>query len=373
MTKQEETLRKIKELSSKGLNDITRKEFDIKKKEAEILELEAKIDDFESKGFDVEVDLTMLEKLHEDLSDIDFEPNDILQEQITMDELARYVGRVNGVEIFSFGEAKENNTNLIANKDDLLKKNKKLEGRIKKVKEEEKKDKFRLDIIKNESFISRIDMLISKYENEYKDFIEADVLLDKDIDKVKDKIKTIEVKIKEQKEELDGIYLKLADEKKEEDKNYDEDIEKLKTSLTELNDELPQHQLEYEELSFEKTWLATQINLNEKDFMGVDAKLKIWTSKKNDLSAIITEMEKRHNITPAKRKKVEHENPLKGLLERSRVLADTMLNSIKEKEMQEENFVEEEEEVTFKNKSKISFNPFVFSMLAVGGYFALKK
>ena len=54
MTKQEKTLRKIKELSSKGLNDITRQEFLVKKKEAEIEELELKIEDFESKGFDVE-------------------------------------------------------------------------------------------------------------------------------------------------------------------------------------------------------------------------------------------------------------------------------------------------------------------------------
>lgn len=371
MTKQEKTLRKIKELSSKGLNDITRQEFLVKKKEAEIEELELKIEDFESKGFDVEVDKSMLEKLDQDLIDIDFEPNNILQEQITMDELARFIGRVNGVEIFSFGEAKENNIKLTQNKQDLKKKNEKLEERVKKVEEEEKKDGFRLDIIKNEKLISRIDLLITKYEAEYKDFIDAESILDADIEEVNDKVKSIEAKIKEQKEELDGIYLKLADEKKEEDKNYDEEIEKLKTSLTELNEDLPQHQLKYEELSFEKTWLSTQINLNEKDFMGIDAKLKIWTSKKDDLTAIVAEMEKRHNIAPKNTINKEGVNPLKSILERSRFLADTMLEDVKEKEVEEEEVVEQE--VLVNKKRKVPFNPFVFSMLAVGGYFALKK
>lgn len=376
MDKRQKTLKEIKEVSSNGLNYITRKDYDYKKKEAEIANLESQIDDFESKGFVTEVENNMVENLLSELEQLEFNSGDILKEHIIMDNLAIQFARVNGAKIYTYGEAKSNNVKLKESKFKFEGQIKKLETSLAKEKEEKEKDAIRLDIIKTEEYVNNIIKLLNKFDEEFKDFIEVETQLVSSIKEVETKLSSLRTKHKLSSENLDKIYLKLADEK---NKNDDRDgvqaeIDALKIDISELETNLPQHEIQLQELNSESDWLGQQLTLPEKDFMGVDAKLKIWDNKKNDLKIIVSEMEKRFNVKPSSTTDTKGSHPLKNILERTRVLADAIIQ--KDEEVKEAKIIpmypEQDVEGVYKKK-KSSFNPFVFSMLALGGYLALKK
>lgn len=372
MTTKEKAIKELKKLSSKGLNIITRKDFDIKKKEKEISEMEMKIEDFESKGFSVEVDKAMLDSLYNELDSIDYDKEHIYQEHIIMDELAINIGKYNGSAIYTFGEAKSNNDKLKSNLISLKSEIKSLNKQVEKDEDEDSKDSLRIKIIKNEGTISQIEKLVSKFDLEFKDFIDLDVVLDSEITEFKNKVKSLTTKIESENKSLNDLYLDLVDDKKRKEKEGDlaqTRIEELKLSISNLEEELPQYEIKLSELSSEQNWLHKQINLPEKDFKGLEAKLKIWEEKKNDTIKIISEMEKNLNVIPENLVITEGENPLKNILERVRVLSEAMTD-FEVKDIKEEGFVSEDYN---KNNKKFSINPFVVSMLALGGYLAFKK
>lgn len=373
MNKKLKTLEEIKKVVSDGLNYITRKDFDYKKKEAEIQKVEAQINDFESKGFATEVEHNMLDNLVLELEQIDFDSNDILKEHIFMDNLAIKFGKLNGANIYTYEEASDNNKKLQESRDKFSLKMKTLEDKLTKAKEESDKDEIRLDIIKSERYVENIDKMINKFKVEFKDFIEVEQTLIDSINEVSNKLDALKTKHDSKSKELESIYLQLADETTK-DENKDEiqnNINSLKQELEEISSDLPQHEIKLKELNSEKVWLGKQLTLPEKDFIGVDAKLKIWDKKKSDLNVIVTEMEKRLNVTFEEKKEVEGQHPLKNMLERTRNLVDTVVERF---ELEEERKLEEEQiEVEYKEQKKTGMNPFVISMLALGGYFALKK
>lgn len=372
MTTKEKAIKELQKISSKGLNIITRKDFDIKKKEKEISEMEMKIEDFESKGFAVEVDKVMLDSLYNELDNIDYDKEHIYQEHIIMDEVAIAIGKYNGSAIYTFGEAKSNNNKLKSNTKSLMSEIKSLNEEIEKSDDEENKDSLRIKIIKNEDTISKIEKLINKFTLQFKEFIELDVVLDSEIKELTNKIKSLTAKIESENKSLNDLYLDLVDDKKRKEKEGDlaqNRIEELKLLISSLEQELPEHEIKLSELSSEQNWLHKQINLPEKDFKGLEAKLKIWEEKKNDTIKIISEMEKNLNVIPKNIVITEGENPLKNILERVRVLSESMTD-FEAKDIREEGFVSEEFN---KNNKKFSINPFVLSMLALGGYLAFKK
>ena len=81
-------------------------------------------------------------------------------------------------------------------------------------------------------------------------------------------------------------------------------------------------------------------------------------------------MEKRFNVKPNSTEDVKGNHPLKNLLERTRSLSDAI---VEQEVKYEEEQIQEEEVVEMYRKKKSNFNPFVFSMLALGGYLALRK
>ena len=170
------------------------------------------------------------------------------------------------------------------------------------------------------------------------------------------------------------MYLDLVDDTKRKEKEGElaqNKIEELKLSISNLQEELPEYEIKLIELSSEQNWLHKQINLPEKDFKGLDSKLKIWEEKKNDIVNILTEMEKTLNVEPKNMVITEGENPLQNILERVRFLSEAMLD-YEINDIEEQQFVGEE--ITYnKDNKKFSVNPFVVSMLALGGYLAFKK
>ena len=374
MTTKEKAIKELQKISSKGLNIITRKDFDLKKKEKEISEMEMKIEDFESKGFAVEVDKAMLDSLYNELENIDYDKEHIYQEHIIMDEIAIAVGKYNGSAIYTFGEAKSNNDKLKSNTKSLMSEIKSLNQEIEKSEDEEHKDSLRIKIIKNEGIISKIEKLISKFNLEFKDFIDLDIVLDSEIKELKNKVKSLTTKIESENKSLNDLYLDLVDDTKRKEKEGElaqNKIEELKLSISNLQEELPEYEIKLIELSSEQNWLHKQINLPEKDFKGLDSKLKIWEEKKNDIVNILTEMEKTLNVEPKNMVITEGENPLQNILERVRFLSEAMLD-YEINDIEEQQFVGEE--ITYnKDNKKFSVNPFVVSMLALGGYLAFKK
>ena len=373
MDKRQKTIKEIKEVSSNGLNYITRKDYDYKKKEAEIAQLEAQIDDFESKGFATEVENNMVENLLSELEQLEFNSADILKEHIIMDNLVIKFARLNGAQIYTFGEAKLNNNKLTESKAKFEGKIKRLEANLKKIKEEKDKDAVRLEIIKSEKYINNIVVLLNKFNEEFKDFIEVEQELVDNLKEVESKVSSLQTKHKSDSEQLDKIYLKLADEtnKDEDKKEIQNEIDALKAEISKVETDLPQHELQLQELMSESEWLGQQLTLPEKKFIGVDAKLKIWDKKKDDLKIIITEMEKRFKVKPSSTEDVKGNHPLKNLLERTRGLSDAIVEQ--DNKAIEAEIEQEQEVVELYQKKKSSFNPFVFSMLALGGYLALKK
>ena len=374
MTTKEKAIKELQKISSKGLNIITRKDFDLKKKEKEISEMEMKIEDFESKGFAVEVDKAMLDSLYNELENIDYDKEHIYQEHIIMDEIAIAIGKYNGSAIYTFGEAKSNNDKLKSNTKSLMSEIKSLNQEIEKSEDEEHKDSLRIKIIKNEGIISKIEKLISKFNLEFKDFIDLDIVLDSEIKELQNKVKSLTTKIESENKSLNDLYLDLVDDTKRKEKEGElaqNKIEELKLSISNLQEELPEHETRLIELSSEQNWLHKQINLPEKDFKGLDSKLKIWEEKKNDIVNILTEMEKTLNVEPKNMVITEGENPLQNILERVRFLSEAMLD-YEINDIEEQQFVGEE--ITYnKDNKKFSVNPFVVSMLALGGYLAFKK
>mgnify|MGYP003643434146 FL=1 len=374
MTTKEKAIKELQKISSKGLNIITRKDFDLKKKEKEISEMEMKIEDFESKGFAVEVDKAMLDSLYNELENIDYDKEHIYQEHIIMDEIAIAIGKYNGSAIYTFGEAKSNNDKLKSNTKSLMSEIKSLNQEIEKSEDEEHKDSLRIKIIKNEGIISKIEKLISKFNLEFKDFIDLDIVLDSEIKELQNKVKSLTTKIESENKSLNDLYLDLVDDTKRKEKEGElaqNKIEELKLSISNLQEELPEYEIKLIELSSEQNWLHKQINLPEKDFKGLDSKLKIWEEKKNDIVNILTEMEKTLNVEPKNMVITEGENPLQNILERVRFLSEAMLD-YEINDIEEQQFVGEE--ITYnKDNKKFSVNPFVVSMLALGGYLAFKK
>jgi len=374
MTTKEKAIKELQKISSKGLNIITRKDFDLKKKEKEISEMEMKIEDFESKGFAVEVDKAMLDSLYNELENIDYDKEHIYQEHIIMDEVAIAIGKYNGSAIYTFGEAKSNNDKLKSNTKSLMSEIKSLNQEIEKSEDEEHKDSLRIKIIKNEGIISKIEKLISKFNLEFKDFIDLDIVLDSEIKELQNKVKSLTTKIESENKSLNDLYLDLVDDTKRKEKEGElaqNKIEELKLSISNLQEELPEYEIKLIELSSEQNWLHKQINLPEKDFKGLDSKLKIWEEKKNDIVNILTEMEKTLNVEPKNMVITEGENPLQNILERVRFLSEAMLD-YEINDIEEQQFVGEE--ITYnKDNKKFSVNPFVVSMLALGGYLAFKK
>ena len=91
----------------------------------------------------------------------------------------------------------------------------------------------------------------------------------------------------------------------------------------------------------------------------------------DDIVNILTEMEKTLNVEPKNMVITEGENPLQNILERVRFLSEAMLD-YEINDIEEQQFVGEE--ITYnKDNKKFSVNPFVVSMLALGGYLAFKK
>ena len=371
MDKRQKTIKEIKEVSSNGLNYITRKDYDYKKKEAEIEQLESQIEDFESKGFATEVENNMVENLLSELEQLEFNSGDILKEHIIMDNLAIQFARINGAKIYTYGEAKSNNVKLKESKLKFEGQIKKLESSLAKEEQEKAKDAIRLDIIKTEEYINNIIKLLNKFDEEFKDFIEVETELASSIKEVETKLNSLRTKHKLSSENLDKIYLTLADEKNEDNdkEGVQAEIDALKVEISELETNLPQHEIQLKELNSESNWLGQQLTLPEKKFMGVDAKLKIWDNKKDDLKIIVAEMEKRFNLKPSSTTDAKGSHPLKNILERTRALADTIV----QQDNKDIEIEQEQEVVELYQKKKSSFNPFVFSMLALGGYLALKK
>ena len=374
MTSQEKIIQELQGLSSKGLNIITRKDFDLNKKKQEISEMEIKIEDFEVKGFAVELDKVILDNLYKELEEVDFDKEHIYQEHIIMDDLAIAIGKYNGAEIHTFGEAKSNNTKLMANLQKLTSQIKQLNADVKKAETEEEKDTIRLEIIKSEGLVNKIEGVSSKYALDFKDFLELDETLNSEIKELNTKVQSLKTKASFNTKELDSLYLDLVDENKTKETQGElaqNKIDEIKAILESVENELPQHEIKLSELLSEQEWLGKQINLPSKEFIGLEAKLNIWNKKKDDLIKIISEMESRFYITPTTKKAKEGENPLKDVLERVRVLSEAMYNK-EEFEEEQDNFVGEEVVYGRQNK-KMGINPFVFSMLALGGYLAFKK
>ena len=374
MTSQEKIIQELQGLSSKGLNIITRKDFDLNKKKQEISEMEIKIEDFEVKGFSVELDKVMLDNLYKELEEVDFDKEHIYQEHIIMDELAIAIGKYNGAEIHTFGEAKSNNAKLLSNAQKLTSQIKQLNADVKKAETEKEKDTIRLEIIKSEGLVNKIEGVSSKYALDFKDFLELDETLNSEIKELNTKVQSLKTKASFNTKELDSLYLDLVDENKTKETQGElaqNKIDEIKAILESVENELPQHEIKLSELLSEQEWLGKQINLPSKEFIGLEAKLNIWNKKKDDLIKIISEMESRFYITPTTKKAKEGENPLKDVLERVRVLSEAMYNK-EEFEEEQDNFVGEEV-VYGKQSKKMGINPFVFSMLALGGYLAFKK
>jgi hypothetical protein len=374
MTSQEKIIQELQGLSSKGLNIITRKDFDLNKKKQEISEMEIKIEDFEVKGFAVELDKVILDNLYKELEEVDFDKEHIYQEHIIMDDLAIAIGKYNGAEIHTFGEAKSNNAKLLSNAQKLTSQIKQLNADVKKAKTEEEKDTIRLEIIKSEGLVKKIEGVASKYALDFKDFLELDETLNSEIKELNTKVQSLKTKASFNTKELDSLYLDLVDENKTKETQGElaqNKIDEIKAILESVENELPQHEIKLSELLSEQEWLGKQINLPSKEFIGLEAKLNIWNKKKDDLIKIISEMESRFYITPTTKKAKEGENPLKDVLERVRVLSEAMYNK-EEFEEEQDNFVGEE--VSYgKQSKKMGLNPFVVSMLALGGYLAFKK
>ena len=374
MTSQEKIIQELQGLSSKGLNIITRKDFDLNKKKQEISEMEIKIEDFEVKGFSVELDKVMLDNLYKELEEVDFDKEHIYQEHIIMDELAIAIGKYNGAEIHTFGEAKSNNAKLLSNAQKLTSQIKQLNADVKKAETEEEKDTIRLEIIKSEGLVNKIEGVSSKYALDFKDFLELDETLNSEIKELNTKVQSLKTKASFNTKELDSLYLDLVDENKTKETQGElaqNKIDEIKAILESVENELPQHEIKLSELLSEQEWLGKQINLPSKEFIGLEAKLNIWGKKKDDLTKILSEMESRFSIKLTNKKAVEGVNPLKDVLERVRVLSEAMYNK-EEFEEEQDNFVGEEV-VYGKQSKKMGINPFVFSMLALGGYLAFKK
>jgi len=374
MTSQEKIIKELTELSSKGLNIITRKDFDLNKKKKEISEMEMQIDDFEIKGFAVELEKVMLDNLYKELEDLDFDKEHIYQEHIIMDDLAIAIGKYNGAEIHTFGEAKTNNIKLKSNLQKLTSQIKQLNLGVEKAKTEKEKDTIRLEIIKSEGLVIKVKGVMSKYSLDFKDFLELDETLNGDIKELNTKIDSLKTKASSNTKELDLLYLDLVDENKSKETQGELaqiKIDEIKSVLELVENELPQHEIKLAELMSEQEWLGKQINLPSKEFIGLEAKLKIWDKKKDDLIEIISAMESRFYIKPTNKSAVEGENPLKDVLERVRGLSEAM-DEEEAFDEEQDNFVGEE--VSYgKQSKKMGINPFVFSMLALGGYLAFKK
>ena len=374
MTSQEKIIKELTELSSKGLNIITRKDFDLNKKKKEISEMEMQIDDFEIKGFAVELEKVLLDNLYKELEDLDFDKEHIYQEHIIMDDLAIAIGKYNGAEIHTFGEAKTNNIKLKSNLQKLTSQIKQLNLGVEKAKTEKEKDTIRLEIIKSEGLVIKVKGVMSKYSLDFKDFLELDETLNGDIKELNTKIDSLKTKASSNTKELDLLYLDLVDENKSKETQGELaqiKIDEIKSVLELVENELPQHEIKLAELMSEQEWLGKQINLPSKEFIGLEAKLKIWDKKKDDLIEIISAMESRFYIKPTNKSAVEGENPLKDVLERVRGLSEAM-DEEEAFDEEQDNFVGEE--VSYgKQSKKMGINPFVFSMLALGGYLAFKK
>jgi len=374
MTSQEKIIKELTELSSKGLNIITRKDFDLNKKKKEISEMEMQIDDFEIKGFAVELEKVLLDNLYKELEDLDFDKEHIYQEHIIMDDLAIAIGKYNGAEIHTFGEAKTNNIKLKSNLQKLTSQIKQLNLGVEKAKTEKEKDTIRLEIIKSEGLVIKVKGVMSKYSVDFKDFLELDETLNGDIKELNTKIDSLKTKASSNTKELDLLYLDLVDENKSKETQGELaqiKIDEIKSVLELVENELPQHEIKLAELMSEQEWLGKQINLPSKEFIGLEAKLKIWDKKKDDLIEIISAMESRFYIKPTNKSAVEGENPLKDVLERVRGLSEAM-DEEEAFDEEQDNFVGEE--VSYgKQSKKMGINPFVFSMLALGGYLAFKK
>jgi outer membrane murein-binding lipoprotein Lpp len=374
MTSQEKIIKELTELSSKGLNIITRKDFDLNKKKKEISEMEMQIDDFEIKGFAVELEKVLLDNLYKELEDLDFDKEHIYQEHIIMDDLAIAIGKYNGAEIHTFGEAKTNNIKLKSNLQKLTSQIKQLNLGVEKAKTEKEKDTIRLEIIKSEGLVIKVKGVMSKYSVDFKDFLELDETLNGDIKELNTKIDSLKTKASSNTKELDLLYLDLVDENKSKETQGELaqiKIDEIKSVLELVENELPQHEIKLAELMSEQEWLGKQINLPSKEFIGLEAKLKIWDKKKDDLIEIISAMESRFYIKSTNKNAVEGENPLKDVLERVRGLSEAM-DEEEAFDEEQEDFVSEE--VSYgKQSKKMGINPFVFSMLALGGYLAFKK
>jgi len=374
MTSQEKIIKELTELSSKGLNIITRKDFDLNKKKKEISEMEMQIDDFEIKGFAVELEKVLLDNLYKELEDLDFDKEHIYQEHIIMDDLAIAIGKYNGAEIHTFGEAKTNNIKLKSNLQKLTSQIKQLNLGVEKAKTEKEKDTIRLEIIKSEGLVIKVKGVMSKYSVDFKDFLELDETLNGDIKELNTKIDSLKTKASSNTKELDLLYLDLVDENKSKETQGELaqiKIDEIKSVLELVENELPQHEIKLAELMSEQEWLGKQINLPSKEFIGLEAKLKIWDKKKDDLIEIISAMESRFYIKSTNKNAVEGENPLKDVLERVRGLSEAM-DEEEAFDEEQDNFVGEE--VSYgKQSKKMGINPFVFSMLALGGYLAFKK
>ena len=136
-----------------------------------------------------------------------------------MDKLAIQFARLNGAQIYTFGEAKVNNEKLNQSKLKFESKIKRLEDNLKKTKEEKEKNAVRLEIIKSEQYIDNIVKLLSRFDEEFKDFIEVEKELISNIKEVEIKVSSLQTKKKSDSETLDKIYISLADENnKDEDK-----------------------------------------------------------------------------------------------------------------------------------------------------------
>ena len=362
----------MEETSNKALEFLNNKSLKIKEKEAELVSAEEDVRRMQALGLPIEKEKKALERLSDELYNIEFDISDINAEQKYMNAMIRDLRELNNVKVVTYGDAKKHKVKAMQDIDRVKKFIGDAENKIKGIKEETpEKDDLRKKILDSENYLGRLDSMVNSIDEKFADFIGVELEREKAVRANKDELQKLKNEKETFEKKVDEMYLSfsqahkgavdkklninalerdintkvdinetygashaelyelgkklegLEKEKEEEDvsaNDYRKQLEELNAQIERLNTQIEQKNREISSWEEEVSLLNSQIEVKNDKIEELESKLSVWKDSYNVFKDLVVDLAEYvnypYNDFNGEEENENHQNPLQVLIER---------------------------------------------------------